>query len=117
MQRLRCRHRLDDVGVLGAVEAVHVERPLQADERTLDARQEEQRGDQRQWKPDCQVHPGRDSWIGRGAARGLAIYLWIIRPSNLTGARPDSRARGSSLAIATGGPVWLLRQGVDDERC
>ena len=49
---------LDHIGVLGAVEAVHVEGPLQADERAFDARQEEQRGNQRQWQPDCQVHPG-----------------------------------------------------------
>ena len=59
--RSSCRHRpsCTDVGVPGPVEAVHVERPLQADQRTLDARQQEQRAEQRQRQPDRQVHPGR----------------------------------------------------------
>ena len=43
----------------GILEAVHVERPLQADQRALDARQQPQRAEQRQRQPDDHVHPER----------------------------------------------------------
>ena len=41
----------------GVLEAVHVERPLQADQRALDARQQPQRAQQRQRQPDDRCAP------------------------------------------------------------
>src|SRR5690349_3034231 len=52
---MRIRHGL----VLGAAEAVHAEGPLQADERTLDARQQPEAERHGQWYPENEVDPAR----------------------------------------------------------
>lgn len=52
----RARRRLDAIRL--PAEAVHPERPLQADQRALHARQKQERCDQSQGQPDHRVHPG-----------------------------------------------------------